>query len=222
MGIRERLDALSRAELTGLILVVVVTLAGAGFWYTRSLPKPVEVASSPAPAAVAPSDGAVDGAVSGALGVSGSASPAVSAAPLIVDVTGWVRNPGVYEFAAGDRVIDAVNRAGGAREGADLSVINLAAPLVDGTQVVVSKEGQAPPGATSGTVPGVPGSGAMVNINTASETELETLNGVGPVTAAAIIQYRTENGPFATVDDLMEVSGIGPATLEELRPQVTV
>jgi competence protein ComEA len=215
MGIRERLDALSRAELTGLIVVVVVTLAGAGFWYTRSLPKPVQVASSPAPAAVAPDDGApAFAAVSG--------SPVVSAAPLIVDVTGWVRNPGVYEFAAGDRVIDAVNRAGGAREGADLSVINLAAPLADGTQVVVSKEGETPAGATAGAVSGVPGSGALVNINTASETELETLNGVGPVTAAAIIQYRTENGPFATVDDLMDVSGIGPATLEELRPQVTV
>jgi competence protein ComEA len=216
MGIRERLDALSRAELTGLIVVVVITLAGAGFWYTRSLPKPVEVASSPAPAAVAPTDEA------SSVGPSGSGSPVVSAAPLIVDVTGWVRNPGVYEFAAGDRVIDAVDRAGGAREGADLSVINLAAPLTDGTQVVVSKEGKAPPGTTAGAVPGAPGSGALVNINTASETELETLNGVGPVTAAAIIQYRTENGPFATVDDLMDVSGIGPATLEELRPQVTV
>lgn len=216
MGIRERLDALSRAELTGLIVVVVITLAGAGFWYTRSLPKPVEVASSPAPAAPA-SPVAVG---SGVAPVSGSSAP--SAAPLIVDVTGWVRNPGVYEFTTGDRVIDAVNRAGGAREGADLSVINLAAPLADGTQVVVSKEGQAPPGTTTGTVPGASGSGAMVNINTASETELETLNGVGPVTAAAIVQYRTENGPFATVDDLMDVSGIGPATLEELRPQVTV
>ena len=214
MGIRDRLDALSRAELTGLIVVVVVTLAGAGFWYTRSLPKPVEVASTLAPAS-APVSGAPASAV-----VSGS--PVASVVPLIVDVTGWVRRPGVYEFATGDRVIDAVNRAGGAREGADLSVINLAAPLADGTQVVVSKEGEVPAGAAAGGLPGAPGSGALVNINTASETELETLNGVGPVTAAAIIQYRTDNGPFATVDDLMDVSGIGPATLEELRPQVTV
>ncbi len=213
MGIRDRLDALSRAELTGLIGVVVLTLAGVGLWYTRSLPKPVEVASSPA-AAVAPPAGSG----SGVPVVSGS--PA-SAAPIIVDVTGWVRNPGVYEFAAGQRVIDAVHRAGGAREGADLSVINLAAPLADGTQVVVSKRGRVPSGAASG-VPGVPGSVAVVNVNTASETELETLNGVGPVTAAAIIQYRTDNGPFATVDDLLDVSGIGPVTLEELRPQVTV
>jgi len=214
MGIRDRLDALSRAELTGLIVVVVITLAGAGFWYTRSLPRPVEVASTPAPATAA-----VSGAPASA-GVSGS--PAASAAPLIVDVTGWVLRPGVYEFAAGDRVIDAVSRAGGAREGADLSVINLAAPLADGTQVVVSKEGQVPTAAAAGGAAGVPGSGVLVNINTASETELETLNGVGPVTAAAIIQYRTDNGPFAAVDDLMDVSGIGPATLEELRPQVTV
>ncbi len=211
MGIRDRLDALSRAELTGLIGVVAITLLGVGLWYTRSLPKPVEVASSPA-AAVAPPVGSG----SGVPVVSGS--PA-SAAPIIVDVTGWVRKPGVYEFVAGQRVIDAVHRAGGAREGADLSVINLAAPLADGTQVVVSKRGQAPSGAAAA---GVPGAIAVVNVNTASETELETLNGVGPVTAAAIIQYRTDNGPFATVDDLLDVSGIGPVTLEELRPQVTV
>ena len=216
MGIRERLDALSRGELTGLIVVVVVTLAGAGLWYTRSLPKPVQVTATQP---VAPS---VSGApVSGAAMVSGS--PAASAAPLIVDVTGWVRRPGVYEFAAGDRVIDAVDRAGGAREGADLSVLNLAAPLTDGTQVVVAKKGQGVPAATGGTTTGGTGTtGALVNVNTASETELETLSGVGPVTAAAIIQYRTEHGPFATVDDLQDVSGIGPATLEELRPQVTV
>jgi competence protein ComEA len=216
MGIRERLDALSRGELTGLVIVLVVTLAGAGLWYTRSLPKPVQVTATQPAAPSAP--GAP---VSGAALVSGS--PVASLAPLIVDVTGWVREPGVYEFASGDRVIDAVQRAGGAREGADLSVLNLAAPLTDGTQVVVAKEGQTVPGATGGTTAGGTGTtGALVNINSASETELETLNGVGPVTAAAIIQYRTEHGPFAAVDDLEDVSGIGPATLEELRPQVTV
>ncbi len=215
MGIRERLDTLSRGELAGLILVVVVTLGGAGLWYARSLPKPVALAASPALPAVASGSGSA--AVS-------SGSP--SAAPIIVDVTGWVRKPGVYEFEAGDRVVDALTRAGGAREGADLTLLNLAAPLTDGTQVIVAKEGAAP--APAGTSTGATGTGttaggaALVNINTASETELETLSGVGPVTAAAIIQYRTEHGPFASVDDLMDVSGIGPATLEELRPQVTV
>lgn len=219
MGVRERLDALSRGEMAALVVVVVVTLAGAGLWYTRSLPKPVQVAAASGAEAPVGASGAA-----GAVSASGSASPAATAAPVIVDVTGWVRKPGVYEFAAGDRVIDAVERAGGARPGADLTLLNLAAPLTDGTQVVVAKEGAA--GATTGSTIGSAGStagaGALININTASESELEAINGVGPVTAAAIVQYRTEHGPFETVDDLMDVSGIGPATLEELRSQVTV
>ncbi len=214
MGVRERLDALSRGELAGLILVLVVTLAGAGLWYTRSLPKPVQISASQGPAPIA--SGSV--VASGAAAASSSASPT----PLIVDVAGWVRKPGVYGFVVGDRVIDAVNRAGGARDDADLTLLNLAAPLTDGTQIVVAKQGQAAVGATGGSTAGTGTTGVLVNVNTAGETELETLSGVGPVTAAAIIQYRTEHGPFATVDDLEDVSGIGPATLEELRPQVTV
>ena len=209
MSIRERLDRLSRGELVGLVLVVVATLVGAGLWYVRSLPRPVEIA--------APSS-AMSPAVSGApLAASASPSPTT----IIVDVAGWVRKPGVYEFATGDRVIDAVNRAGGARHGADLTSLNLAAPLADGTQVVVPKQGVT---TTASGSTGTTGSGgtAMVNINTASESELESLNGVGPVLAAAIIQYRTEHGPFQGVDDLDDVSGIGPVTLEELRPFVTV
>jgi competence protein ComEA len=209
MSIRERLDRLSRGELVGLVLVVVATLVGAGLWYVRSLPRPVEIA--------APSS-AMSPAVSGApLAASASPSPTT----IIVDVAGWVRKPGVYEFATGDRVIDAVNRAGGARHGADLTSLNLAAPLADGTQVVVPKQGVT---TTASGSTGTTGSGgtAMVNINTASESELESLNGVGPVLAAAIIQYRTEHGPFQSVDDLDDVSGIGPVTLEELRPFVTV
>ena len=99
--------------------------------------------------------------------------------------------------------------------------MNLAAPLTDGTQIVIPKPGATVPG---GAVPSATSSGstALININTASETELEALPGVGPVTAAAIIDYRTQNGPFSTVDDLIDVSGIGPATLEQIRPFATV
>jgi competence protein ComEA len=152
-----------------------------------------------------------------------SPSTSVEASVLVVDVTGWVRKPGVFEFQPGERVIDAVERAGGARDGADLTLLNLAAPLADGQQILVPKKGEQPSG--TGTVP--PGStggttGALVNINTADEATLETLNGVGPVLAASIIAYRTEHGPFTAVDQLDEVSGIGPATLEDLRSQVTV
>ena len=222
MDIRDRLDGLSRGELVGLIVVVVALLAGVGLWYTRSLPRPVEVATTAGSAAPVPqiSFGASP---SGAPAVAVASGSSVSAAPtLIVDVAGAVRKPGVFEFAPGDRVIDAVRRAGGALDKADLTLLNLAAPLTDGQQILVPKKGAAPSGvAVPGTVPGSSG-GALVNINTADEPTLETLNGVGPVLAAAIIQYRTEHGPFASIDQLDEVSGIGPATLEDLRSQVTV
>ena len=148
-------------------------------------------------------------------------SPSPSPSSIIVDVAGWVRRPGVYEFVAGDRVIDAVNRAGGARNGADLTSLNLAAPLADGTQIVIPRPGATAPGSSTSDT-GTAGGTTLININTASETDLEALPGVGPVTAAAIIDYRTQNGPFATVDDLIDVSGIGPSTLEQIRPFATV
>jgi competence protein ComEA len=201
MSFRERLDTLSRGEIAGLIVVLVAVLGGAGLWYARSLPKPVSIARA-GPGAVASSV---------------SPSPAVT---LIVDVAGEVRQPGVYEFAEGDRVIDAIERAGGQLPKADLSLLNLAAPLTDGTQILVPKAG--PPGAV------VPGGGTagsssgLINVNSASAAELETLSGIGEVLAATIIEYREQNGPFASVDELMDVSGIGPATLEEIRDQVTV
>ena len=213
MSIRERLDSLSRGELAGLVVVVVATLLGAGLWYTRSLPRPVAIA--------APVD-AVTPVVSPISGPTGSARSRAPP-PIIVDVAGWVREPGVYEFTPGDRVIDAVDRAGGPRKGADLTTLNLAAPLTDGTQIVIAK-----PGSTTSGDPGSSGDGStaggttLININSASETELEVLPGVGPVTAAAIIDYRTQNGPFATIDDLIDVTGIGPSTLEQIRPFATV
>ena len=201
-SLRDRLSALSRGELIGLGVLVAVTLLGAGFWYVRSLPKPVEVREAETgPAIAAP-----------------SASPSASA-PVLVDVAGWVRSPGVYTFEAGSRVIDAIEAAGGARSGAELSALNLAAPLVDGTQVLVPKAGEAP-------APGVaPPGGApvgLVNVNTATAAELETLPGIGEVIAQAIIDHRTENGPFASVEELLDVSGIGDATLENIRELVTV
>jgi competence protein ComEA len=218
MSIRERLETLSRGELVGLIVVVAVTMVGAGLWYVRSLPKPVAIAEGvPAPLTGTSSASVVPGA---------AAPVSPSGPPIIVDVTGWVHRPGVYEFLEGDRVIDAVERAGGARPGADLSVLNLAAPLTDGTQVIVTKQGAGGPSAVAPSATGAGTSGAagaaLININTASATEFETPSGIGEVLAGAIVDYRTENGPFASVDDLESVSGIGPSTLEEIRDQVTV
>jgi competence protein ComEA len=201
--IRDRLATLSRGELIGLLAVVGVTLAGAGFWYVRALPSPVEVRSAPPSVPAAPEV---------------SVSPA---AVILVDVAGWVRHPGVYEFAEGARVLDAIEAAGGARPGALLQSLNLAAPLVDGTQVLVPKEGQTP--APTGTGAGTTGAAtALVNVNTATNAELETLPGIGQVIAQAIVDHRTENGPFTSVDQLLDVSGIGDATLEDIRDLVTV
>lgn len=214
MSLRERLDTLSRGELAGLAVVLVVTLAGAGLWYARSLPRPVTVSEAAGPlTAVAPG---------AEVSPSGEAVVGEVAATVIVDVTGLVRRPGVYELSAGARVIDAIEQAGGAKEAAELSLLNLAAVLVDGQQIVVLKEGAAPPAGAPGApaVPGMPG--ALVNVNTADAAALDTLPGIGEVMSAAIIQYRTEHGPFTSVDQLEDVSGIGPATLEKLRPLVTV
>jgi competence protein ComEA len=203
-SIRERLAALSRGELVGLVALLAVTLGGAGLWYVRSLPRPVEVAAAPS---------------------EGTASAPASASPspevvVLVDVAGWVRRPGVYEFTEGARVIDAIDAAGGARSGALLEALNLAAPLTDGTQILVPREGQegvAPAPVTGGAV-----AGGLVNVNSAIATELEELPGIGEVIAQRIIDYRTENGPFATVDELLDVSGIGDAILESIRELVTV
>ena len=204
-SIRERLAALSRGELVGLVALLAVTLGGAGLWYVRSLPRPVEVAELPGPGD-APLPASSPG-----------PSPEVV---ILVDVAGWVRRPGVYEFDEGARVIDAIDAAGGARSGALLESLNLAAPLADGIQILVPREGETvPPPASGGAVAGVAG---LINVNTATPTELEELPGVGEVIAQAIVDYRTENGPFASVDQLLDVSGIGDATLENIRELVTV
>ena len=203
-SIRERLAALSRGELIGLVALLAVTLGGAGLWYVRSLPRPVEVAAAPS---------------GGTASVPAPASPSPEVV-VLVDVAGWVRRPGVYEFTEGARVIDAIDAAGGARSGAVLEALNLAAPLTDGTQILVPREGQegvAPAPVTGGAV-----AGGLVNVNSAIATELEELPGIGEVIAQRIIDYRTENGPFATVDELVDVSGIGDAILESIRELVTV
>jgi competence protein ComEA len=204
--LRERLSALSRGELIGLVAIVAVTLGGAGLWYLRSLPQPVQVSTAApgtGPGAVAP-------------------SPTATPVPLVVDVAGAVHKPGVYEFSEGDRIVDAIQAAGGATSKADLEALNLAAPVQDGVQLLGPT--QAPASGTAPASPGAPGApaAAIVNINSASATELEALPGIGEVISQAIVDYRTQNGPFASVDDLESVSGIGPSILEDVRDLVTV
>lgn len=158
-------------------------------------------------------------------------APGSQPAGVVVHVAGAVVAPGVHRLADGARVSDAVAAAGGLAPDADADRVNLAAPVTDGSRVYVPHRGESsvpsavaaePPtgGATSG--PGATGPNRPVNINTAGAAELDVLPGVGPSTAAAIIEYRTAHGPFRTVDDLAKVRGIGPARLDQLRRLVTV
>ncbi len=140
---------------------------------------------------------------------------------IIVHVTGSVLRPGVYELNEGARVIDALEKAGGSLEGADLERINLAQPLIDGQQVFIPKERAE--GDDAGLVSQqVLPFDTRVNINHADQSELETLPGIGSVKARSIISHRQKNGPFHSVEDLLQVSGIGEKTLESIKDLVTV
>jgi competence protein ComEA len=139
---------------------------------------------------------------------------------LVVDVVGAVRRAGLYRLHDGDRVFDAVAKAGGATARADLSAVNLAAPLVDGTQVVVPVR-VAASSVSPGPVSAAPVAGAKVSLGNATAEQLDALPGIGPVTAQKIIDWRTTHGPFRSVDALDDVPGIGPARIEQLRDLVT-
>ena len=140
-----------------------------------------------------------------------------SGGDVVVDVTGAVARPGVYRLPAGARVPDAVDRAGGAEAGALLEAINLAARLADGQQVVVPRRG---PGgsALAATAPGA--EEGPISLGTATVEQLDTIDGIGPVTAQDIVDFRDEHGGLSSIDQLDQVSGIGPATMESLRARL--
>ena len=147
-------------------------------------------------------------------------APRVAAArppapPVVVDVVGAVVRPGVYRFARGARVADALTRAGGATRRADLDQVNLAAPLADGEQVVVPRRGGAGASAPSSSAAGSPT--APVQLSTATAEQLDALPGIGPVTAQKIIAYRQQHGAFSSVAELDAIPGIGPARLDQLK-----
>lgn len=187
--------------------------------------------------------GAGSGGAGGGAGNGGAGDGAVPA-EIIVSVVGMVHHPGVVTVAGTARVADAVNAAGGMLPEASPASVNLAAPLVDGQQILVGPD-PLPELSTGGTSAGAPGGaagsvggagdgeagagggsagggGGLVNINTASEAELETVTGIGPATAKKIVAHREQHGPFTSVDQLEEVPGIGPAKLEGMRAEVTV
>lgn len=207
--------SLGPAQLAVVALIVALGLGVTCWWVVRGDADRLEApALEPAGAALA-----TDAPLADASPVAAEAS--ASAATVTVDVTGKVRRPGIVVLDTGARVVDALEAAGGARRGVDLSGLNLARVLVDGEQVVV---GEPPPtslGAAAVPSPGVSG-GPLVNLNTATQAELEALPEVGPVTAQAILSWRDEHGGFTAVDELLEVDGIGDATLGQLAPYVTV
>lgn len=145
-----------------------------------------------------------------------------------VHVTGAVAHPGLYEIEAGARIADALQLAGGPSPSADLNQINLAAKLADGQQVAVPERGAVAgaggggnaPAAISGSPSG--SSGLPINLNAATVDQLENLDGVGPKTAQKIIEYREAHGGFKSIEELMEVPGIGPAKFEQIKGQVSI
>jgi competence protein ComEA len=151
--------------------------------------------------------------------------PAPTPAPLVVHVAGAVVHPGVYQLPAGSRVQDAIQAAGGLLPEADTQALNLAALLQDGEQISIPfvqptlPALEAPPRAAP--LP-TPQAGKLININTATQAELESLPGIGPSLAQQIIAYRKANGPFATIEDIIDVPGIGPKTFEKIKGLITV
>ncbi len=147
-------------------------------------------------------------------------------ARIAVHVVGAVQQPGVYHFNAGARGDDALRAAGGPSGDADLRRVNLAATLFDGQQFVIPRKGEqlatTVPPSGGGFDSGASNPPLLVDLNRATVAELDQLPGVGPSTARAIVDHRTRNGPFASVDDLLAVRGIGPAKLAELKPFVRV
>jgi competence protein ComEA len=141
---------------------------------------------------------------------------------VVVDVVGAVKHPGVYRLPAGSRARDAVRRAGGPRKHADLASVNLAVLLADGEQVRVPLLAPAGGGAATAAGQGAAAPPAIVHLNSAAPADLEELDGVGPSLAARIVAYRVAHGGFRSIDELDEVSGIGPKRLEALRPRLAL
>ena len=212
-ALADRLGVSPTAVVLGALGVAAAAIGG--WWALRAPP-------GPDPAEILPMAGSVEIPVP-------APSPRPDAGRIVVDVVGEVARPGLHELPAASRVADAVAAAGGLTADADRMRLNLAEPLADGSRLWVPAVGEAVgpdvvpvtagagDGGTSGGLAGAP-----LNVNTAEAAALEELPGIGPALAAAIVEHRRRSGPFAAVDELVEVSGIGPAKLEEIRPLATV
>jgi competence protein ComEA len=199
--------------LLGVGAAAVALWPGTGVTQVAALDGGGELAGSTAESSVAPT-------------AAPSGSP-TAAAPgegaVVVHVVGQVADPGLVTLRPGARVADALEGAGGPNRDADLASLNLARTVVDGEQIYVPADGEVAPG-PAGTAPAgaAAGAGGVVDLNSADAAALDALPGIGPVLAERIVAWRTDNGPFTSVDELTEVSGIGPAVLGKLRDSVRV
>lgn len=195
---------LSRAQLAVYAALAVVALMLGARWIKSG---------DAEPAAATPFTTKTESATAGE---SGSLEPTDS--DLIVHVAGEVAKPGVYRLPAGSRVTDAIVRAGGTTRDAAADAINLAAPLADGQQVQIPAA--APGGTAAASAGGSAAGDGPISLGTATVEDLDTIEGIGPVTAEAIVAFRDERGGIASIDELDEISGIGPATMEALRARL--
>ncbi|WP_455754459.1 helix-hairpin-helix domain-containing protein [Streptomyces parvus] len=218
----------------GLVLLAAVAVATVHFWSVR--PQPVRAPEPVADEAAAPAlppdplrSGAPDPVPRPAAGQPPSAGGGNGSGQIVVDVSGKVHRPGVRRLPAGSRVEDALEAAGGVRAGTDVTGLNRARVLVDGEQVAVGlppglpvagAPGGGGVGAGPAGAPGGAGPAAPLSLNSATAEQLETLPGVGPVLAQHMIDYRTENNGFRSVDELRQVNGIGDRRFADLRPLV--
>lgn len=215
-ALADRLGVSATAVVVGVLGVAAAAIGG--WWALRAPPGPDPVEILPMVDSVAiPTP---------------TTAPAQDSGRILVDVVGAVDRPGLHELPYASRVADAVAAAGGLTAEADRMRLNLAEPLVDGSRLWVPSvgEAEAPEVVAATTGAGAHGSGASgsgpgtapIDLNRADEVGLQQLPGIGPALAAAIVEHRRRTGPFTTVDELIEVSGIGPVKLERIRPLATV
>ena len=179
-------------------IVLAIALAGLAWRVASSRPQITQPRTAPGPVAIA-------------------SRPASDV--LVVHVAGAVKRPGLYRLPPEARVADALRRAGGPRQSADLTALNLAAPIADGQQVLVPARAGPGGGVGGGSSPAV--GGGPVSLSSATAEQLDALDGIGPTLAARIVAWRTEHGGFSSVDQLLEVPGIGQTRLESIRERVT-
>jgi competence protein ComEA len=207
-----RLDpGLRGAAAIGCAVLIVALVVG--WWVLSNRPHAVTVSSS------SPSVTALSTASASATAPL-SAGP--TAVPVVVDVVGKVRHPGVFRLPAGSRIDDALRAAGGALRGVDMTTLNLARKVTDGEQIAVGVNGATETAPAASGAVRTPASSGPVDLNTAGAEQLDALPGVGPVLAQRIVEWRTAHGRFDSIDQLREVSGIGDSKFNDLRPLVTV